>query len=94
MVPPTLGGRVRHFRLAAGHENAKAFARLIDVTPETLSRIENDKQGVGVHTLRKIAERTGVSMYEVTTGRPQEEVGEMRHVSSLSAPCSAEECQS
>lgn len=67
----TLGERIREARIAAGYDKGVAFAAALEVSKETVSRIENDRQTPGVDLLRKIAELTGRPMYELAAGHEQ-----------------------
>lgn len=57
-----MGARLRAARLRAGHGNASAFARLIEISPNTVYRIERGDIGVSVETLASWARACGTTM--------------------------------
>lgn len=56
-----IGARIAHARLAAGYENAAAFAKRVGVTPNTLYRWESGKIVPDIWSLAAIAEVAEVS---------------------------------
>ena len=62
-----VGSRLRHARIARG-VSLRALARRLGVSPATLSQIENDKTGLTVERLNRIAETLGMSPAELLEG--------------------------
>ena len=69
--PPmeTLGARIRRARRARGHKTAKALALLLGVDPKTVRRWEADEFLISSDTLAVLAEKIGVTVDWLLTGR-------------------------
>jgi transcriptional regulator with XRE-family HTH domain len=66
----TFGQRLRHYRLQAGHKNAKAFAKEhLKISAPSLSELENDKsKGPSPMTLLRASASLGVDPWHLLTG--------------------------
>ena len=64
----TLGERIAEGRKKCGYTQ-EAFAELLDVTPQAVSKWENDVSCPDIQLLPKISQILGVSVDELLTGR-------------------------
>lgn len=56
------GGALKAARLSAGHENASAFAKLVDLTPNSIYRLERGELSPSAQTLIRWADACKVSV--------------------------------
>lgn len=56
------GEALKNARIAAGHENASAFAKLVNLTPNSVYRLERGDLHPSAETLVRWADACGVSV--------------------------------
>lgn len=56
------GEALKAARLTAGHENASAFAKLVDLTPNSVYRLERGELTPSAQTLVRWADACGVTV--------------------------------
>ncbi len=66
--PVTLGGRIAEKRKLCGYTQ-ETFAELLDVTPQAVSKWENDISCPDIQLLPKVAEILGITVDELLTGK-------------------------
>ena len=59
-----LGNNIKHYRQLKGYSQEE-FSELIDVSQQTLSRIERGKNFLTSETLEKVSQILGIKVYEL-----------------------------
>jgi len=65
----TLADRLKLARTSAGHDNASEFARVLQVTPNSVYRYERGDQTPGVDVCKRWAAATSVTLDWLLAGK-------------------------